>query len=76
MTRLWYIDYDHAACMTDYFPIIVMQCDDKPTIEEAESAVYSALYTAGPIYIDAIIEITEKEMRGKNYILVGGKRNG
>lgn len=72
MTRLWLIDY-----MTTFHPkdgqYVVMQCDHEPTEREAESAVHSAYYTGGTVYIDSITETSEKEMRGKKYYLVGAK---
>lgn len=74
MTKLWLIGYDAPCSLGSYEPIVVLQCDHEPTKREAESAVHSAFYTGGSIYIESITETSESEMRGKEYYLAGAKQ--
>lgn len=74
MMKLWLIGYEAChAIFAQNPPIVVMQCDHEPNEREAESAIHSAYYTGGTVYVDSITETSESEMRGKQYYLVGAK---
>lgn len=71
MIRLWLIDFDEAHPCVE--KPVVMQCDHEPTEEMAQNAIYEHRITSGAVYINLITETSEREMRGKDYYIVGEK---